>query len=361
MVKTTHVNLGENSYDIFIGKGILAQSYYYLSKVYTGKKIAIVTDKTVYSLYGETLKQNLLQNDLEIEFIVLEPGEKTKSIENLSILLSRFAQFKLTRKDLIIAFGGGVIGDLTGFAASCYMRGVKFVQIPTTLLSQVDSSVGGKTAVNLKEGKNLVGAFWQPKQVIIDTDVLDTLNDREFASGMAEVIKYGAIFSAEFFKLLQQHNSRQSIKQIMPQIIENCCNLKRIVVEKDEKDTGERMLLNFGHTFGHTIETLGNYTDYTHGEAVAIGMCIACQYGEMLKITKAGTTDEVKKLCLDFMLPCNDEIPYNKITPLVSIDKKAENSNVNLILINEIGESIIKLYSLKEFSENMQQGEQIWM
>ncbi|MGN1058769.1 MAG: 3-dehydroquinate synthase [Candidatus Avelusimicrobium sp.] len=358
---TTHVNLGENSYDINAGEGILQNAGELIRAVYSGTKIAVLTDSNVNELYGEKLRASLEKAGLAPCFIVMKPGEETKSLENLQKVLSALADNGFTRGDMLAAFGGGVIGDLGGFAAACYMRGIKYVQIPTTLLAQVDSSVGGKTAVNLPEGKNLVGAFWQPKTVIADTLLLNTLDDRQFSSGMAEVIKYGCIFSKGFFDMLTENAGRKNAMRVMPQIISECCNFKRMIVERDEHDTGERMLLNFGHTFGHAVEKLGNYTRYTHGEGVAVGMVTAARYGEKTGVTKKGEAEKIKALCLEFKLPVNDIVSPAAISPLVAIDKKSSGKNIGLILLSEIGKGIICPTALSDFARVMEEGEKEWI
>ena len=249
------VNLGENSYPIYIENGILSHAGDYISQVFSGRKIMIISDDRVFPLYGEKVKASL--NDYECHSLVLPHGEPTKSFQSLPKIyeaLLNLLNAKLTRSDLVIALGGGVIGDLAGFAASSYLRGVKFVQIPTSLLAQVDSSVGGKVAVDLPQGKNLVGAFFQPKLVLIDPEVLDTLPEHFIKDGMGEVIKYGCIKDAGLFNLLCSHTSFE-----LTGVIARCVDIKRIVVEADQFDTGERMLLNFGHTLAHTIEQYYHY------------------------------------------------------------------------------------------------------
>ena len=252
------VNLGKDSYPIYIENNILSQTTTYISQVFTGKKIMIVSDDQVYPLYGERLSSNLAST-YECYHLVLPHGESTKAFQSLPIIYTALLDARLSRSDLVIALGGGVIGDLAGFAAASYLRGVKLVQIPTSLLAQVDSSVGGKVAVDLPQGKNLVGAFYQPSLVLIDPLVLDTLDKRFISDGMGEVIKYGCIWDAELFKTLASHSSFEDLKEELPSIIYRCVDIKRIVVEHDQFDTGERMLLNFGHTLAHTIEQHFNY------------------------------------------------------------------------------------------------------
>lgn len=360
-MRVTHINLGADSYDIYTDGGILKNAGEMIRRVYSGTKIAVLTDSNVNALYGEKLRAALESADYKPYILVMKPGEETKSMQSLQTVLSFLADNGFTRGDMLAAFGGGVIGDLGGFAAACYMRGIGYVQIPTTLLAQVDSSVGGKTAVNLPEGKNLVGAFWQPKTVIADTELLQTLDDRQFSSGMAEVIKYGCIFSKSFFDTLSENTARDGAMKIMTEIISECCNFKRITVEHDEHDTGERMLLNFGHTFGHAVEKLGKYTKYTHGEGVAIGMVAAALYGEKTGVTPKGTAEKIKKLCLEFNLPVNDKISPAAISPLVAIDKKSSGKKVGLILLDEIGKGKIYPTELSDFARVMEEGEKEWI
>ena len=266
------VDLGPNSYPIHIENGILAKTGELVSEVFSGKKIMIVSDDNVFPLYGEIITKALSDSGFECYSFVLPHGEPTKSFQSLPKIYEALINAKLTRSDLLIALGGGVIGDLAGFAASSYLRGIKFVQIPTSLLAQVDSSVGGKVAVDLSQGKNLVGAFYHPKAVIIDPDVLNTLPDHFISDGMGEVIKYGCIKDKELFELLCKHTSFDDLKPKLTQIIARCVDIKRIVVEADQFDLGERILLNFGHTLAHTIEQHFNYERESHGEAVGIGM-----------------------------------------------------------------------------------------
>ena len=253
------VDLGPNSYPIHIENGILAKTGELVSEVFSGKKIMIVSDDNVFPLYGEIITKALSDSGFECYSFVLPHGEPTKSFQSLPKIYEALINAKLTRSDLLIALGGGVIGDLAGFAASSYLRGIKFVQIPTSLLAQVDSSVGGKVAVDLSQGKNLVGAFYHPKAVIIDPDVLNTLPDHFISDGMGEVIKYGCIKDKELFELLCKHTSFDDLKPKLTQIIARCVDIKRIVVEADQFDLGERILLNFGHTLAHTIEQHFNY------------------------------------------------------------------------------------------------------
>ena len=287
------VNLGENSYPIYIENGILANAGTYIKDVFHGKKIMIISDDNVFPLYGQTVLDSL--SDYECHSLVLPHGEPTKSFQSLPKIYSALLDAKLSRSDLVIALGGGVIGDLAGFAASSYLRGIKFVQIPTSLLAQVDSSVGGKVAVDLPQGKNLVGAFYHPKAVIIDPDVLNTLPDHFISDGMGEVIKYGCIKDKELFELLCRHTSFDDLKPKLTQIIARCVDIKRIVVEADQFDLGERILLNFGHTLAHTIEQHFNYERESHGEAVGIGMYQITKIAEEKGLTTSGCAEQIKR------------------------------------------------------------------
>ena len=265
------VALEDNSYPIYIEKGILAQSDKYIKKIYQGNKIMIISDDQVYGYYGELLT-NVLKKEFIVEHVIVPHGEQSKRFDILPSLYKALLNFKLTRTDLIIAFGGGVIGDLAGFVAATYLRGVKLVQIPTSLLAQVDSSVGGKVAVDLPEGKNLVGAFYHPKMVLIDPETLKTLPKRFINDGMGEVIKYGCIKDKELFDKINSYHGFDELYQDIDEIIYRCVDIKRDVVERDQFDFGDRLLLNFGHTLGHAIEQYYQYQKYSHGEAVAIGM-----------------------------------------------------------------------------------------
>ena len=347
-----HVDLKDKSYDIEIEKGILAKIGEKIKPLYNGKKVFVVTDKTVFDLHSKQLLDSLKRAGFEVKTEVLEPGEKTKSLSSLEKIYNSMLDFKLTRSDLVIAFGGGVIGDLCGFAASTYLRGVRFVQIPTTLLAQTDSSVGGKVAVNLERGKNLVGSFYQPKAVYIDTALLDTLDDKTFADGMAEVIKYACIKDKELFELISQNASRTAITDHIDDVVFKCCDIKRAVVENDEFDTGERMLLNFGHTIGHAIEKYYNYEKYTHGMGVSAGMCMITEAAERIGLTKVGTAQRIKSVVLGFGLPHSVELENSSvILDTVALDKKNIDGCLNVILLKEIGDSYIHKTTADFFKE----------
>uniref|UniRef100_UPI0026197A5A 3-dehydroquinate synthase n=1 Tax=uncultured Flavonifractor sp. TaxID=1193534 RepID=UPI0026197A5A len=248
--------------------------------------------------------------------------------------------FGLTRTDAVVALGGGVVGDLAGFAAATILRGVDFVQLPTTLLSQVDSSVGGKVAIDLDHGKNLAGAFWQPRLVLMDPDTLDTLPDATFADGMAEVIKYGCIFDRAFFDFLAQRPDRAKLMEEIEHILYTCCDLKRKVVEEDERDTGNRMLLNFGHTLGHAYELAGHYETWTHGQAVAAGMVRAAGLGERLGVTPAGTAETIARTLAPLGLPVEIPCTLADYTAAIGLDKKGAGAEIAVILLEELGRAV---------------------
>lgn len=334
------VNLGKNSYPIYIENNILSHALDYISQIFSGKKIMIVSDDNVYPHYGDMLSQNL-GTAYECFHLVLPHGESTKSFRSLPKIYSALLEAKLSRSDAIIALGGGVIGDLAGFAAASYLRGIKLIQIPTSLLAQVDSSVGGKVAVDLPEGKNLVGAFYQPSLVLIDPLVLNTLSKRFINDGMGEVIKYGCIRDAALFDTLESHSSFEDLKEELPAIIHRCVDIKRVVVEHDQFDTGERMLLNFGHTLGHTVEQYYHYERESHGEAVAIGMYQLTLLAECEGLTEKGTAERILKLLRTYELPHKCDLPLDKLLGAIKLDKKNLDNHLNIVLLHQIGDSYV--------------------
>jgi 3-dehydroquinate synthase len=285
---------------------------------------------------------------------ILPPGESSKSLEGLGRLYAAFATAGLGRDGLAIAFGGGVVGDLTGFAAATYMRGISFAGIPTTLLAQVDSSVGGKTAINLEQGKNLAGAFYQPRLVVADTALLRTLSPRDYAGGMAEVIKYGAIRSRELWDVLAAGNFA------IGEVVSTCCAIKSGIVERDERDTGERMILNFGHTFGHAAEALGGFAAHNHGEAVAMGMVVAAAVGEDLGITRPGCVKELTAMLAAHGLPCGCPYPTAAMMGHMQLDKKGDSDGVKAILLTDIGQAIVHRLTFPALRDAMERTESIW-
>lgn len=351
-MKELEVDLMENSYRIHIEKGIFRKIPYLIKEVYSEDKIFVVTDYNVYNFYGEKLREVLEKEGFQVFLVTVKPGEESKSLTSVEILYKELLKAKVSRSNFIISLGGGVVGDLTGFVASTYLRGVPYVQIPTTLLSQVDSSIGGKVGINLTEGKNLVGSFYHPKKVIIDPEVLNTLEDKIFKDGLGEVIKYGCIKDSELFYNILNYNSLEELKDNMEYIIYTCCNIKKKIVEKDEKDLGLRMILNFGHTLGHAIEKYFNYEKYTHGEAVSIGMHYITKVSEELGYTKRGASDKIldilKKYEIDYNIP---SMNMKEVLDIIALDKKNLHKGINLILLKEIGEAFIEKMELEHLGE----------
>ena len=346
------ISLGENSYSILIEKGLLSSIGKKISEIYNGKKVAVVTDKNVDKFYGDKIVSQLESSGFNVKKIVLNPGEKSKSVEVLLNTYDELLDFNITRGDLIIALGGGVVGDLTGFAAATLLRGIPYIQIPTSLLAQIDSSIGGKVAVDLNRGKNLVGNFYHPKAVFIDPNMLKTLDERFFYDGMAEVIKYGCIRDEQLFYNLLNYNTHEELIENMEHIIYSCCNIKREIVERDEKDTGERMLLNFGHTIGHAIEKYFNFEKYTHGEAVALGMYAITKKSEEMKLTKEGTFNLIKDILTKYNLKYDIHLEDKEsILNAISLDKKNKGEFMNIVLLNEIGKSFIHKIKKEKVSD----------
>lgn len=333
------VNLGKNSYPIYIENGILESAGSYISGIFKGKKIMIISDDNVFPLYGEKILHSL--SDYACHSLVLPHGELTKNFQSLPKIYAAMLDAKISRSDLVIALGGGVIGDLAGFAAASYLRGIKLVQIPTSLLAQVDSSVGGKVAVDLPQGKNLVGAFYHPKMVLIDPGVLNTLPDRYIHDGMGEVIKYGCIKDAALFETLKNHSSFEDLKPELSSIIYRCVDIKRIVVEMDQFDTGERMLLNFGHTIAHTIEQYYHYERESHGEAVSIGMYQITKIAEKKGLTPAGSAEAIREVLAIYGLPWECKVESSQLTDAIKLDKKNLNNHLNVVLLHGIGDSYV--------------------
>lgn len=338
-MRKLHVDLGKNSYDIIFERGLLSHVGDYIKR--DGKKLFVITDDNVAKLYGDRVVSSLENAGYTVSLCVLPHGEKTKSFTSLPAIYAQLIEKKITRKDALVALGGGVIGDLCGFAAATYLRGVAFIQIPTSLLAQVDSSIGGKVAVDLPEGKNLVGAFWQPETVLIDPDALNTLSDHFFTDGMAEVIKYGCIKDADLLKKLSSCGGKSGLMPVIDEVIYRCCDIKREVVEKDEKDKGDRMLLNFGHTYGHALEKYYNFETLSHGVAVGIGMCEICKRAESKGLTEKGTADEISRVLAMYGLPETDSAPVHEVVKGVVNDKKNLGDKLVTVLLKKIGQSYL--------------------
>lgn len=337
-METLTVNLAERSYPIHIGSGLMKSSELFIPHI-TGKRVMIVTNETVAPLYLEQLKATLI--DYQVDTLILQDGEAYKTLASFEKIMSALLDGVHGRDTTLIALGGGVVGDLVGFAAACYQRGVSFIQVPTTLLSQVDSSVGGKTAVNHPLGKNMIGAFYQPKVVIIDIDCLQTLPERELAAGMAEVIKYGVIWDKIFFEWLEQN--MDAIYQLdataMTRVIYRCCEIKADVVSQDETETGVRALLNLGHTFGHAIEAEQGYGNWLHGEAVSVGIVQAAETSARLGLVTEDDVARIRQLLSDARLPVKapQEMGFEQYIHHMLRDKKAKAGKLRLVLPVELG------------------------
>jgi len=338
-----NLDLGERSYPIYIDSGLLNKADLLTSHI-RAKRVCIVSNNIVAPLYLASLKAKL--TNFIVDDVVLPDGEAEKSLGNFEVIMSHLLKHEHGRDTTLIALGGGVIGDITGFAAACYQRGIDFIQIPTTLLSQVDSSVGGKTAVNHPLGKNMVGAFYQPKAVFIDIDSLSTLPVREFNAGMAEVIKYGILGDESFFIWLE-HNVeaiKSGDKLVLAQMIEKCCQCKADIVASDEKESGVRALLNLGHTFGHAIEAEQGYGVWLHGEAVATGMVLAAKLAVAMNLLEVSELRRMESLILAFDLPVNapQDMGFAEFIRHMRRDKKNIAGKLRFIIPTAIGQSEIR-------------------
>lgn len=324
-------------YDILIQKGLIDSAGDYISTVTEAKKAAIITDSNVGPLYSDRVAASLRDNGFEPAVYTFAAGERSKNLNTVNSIYSFLSESGITRSDIIIALGGGVTGDLAGFAAATYLRGIDYIQIPTSLLAQIDSSVGGKTGVDLVYGKNLVGAFWQPRMVICDPQVLSTIRRRYFFDGLAEAVKYACIASPRLFSRLKNENAVDFLEDM----IEECICIKRDIVERDERENGLRMLLNFGHTLGHAIEKEYDYLGCTHGEAVAIGMVLMAQVGERQNLTAIFTSEKIIELLNKYNLPVSDSLPLASIVNSAMSDKKRDSDYFNLVLLRDIGDAFI--------------------
>ncbi len=334
-------------YDVVIGKGLLENAGELIANTIKGRKAVIVTDDIVNSLYAEKLTASMAKAGFTTDVFVFPNGEESKSHKTLIELYDFLSKKNITRSDFLVALGGGVVGDLTGFAAATYLRGIDYVQIPTTLLAQVDSSVGGKTAVDIEAGKNLVGAFKQPDIVIADTDTLATLTDDIFTDGMGEVVKYGMIWSKNLFELLKTGKAKKNLEKI----VEECVDIKRQVVETDEFDTGLRMILNFGHTLGHSIEKFYNYKGFSHGKAVSVGMYLMTVIAEKGGLIETPLSEELKACLEANNMPFTSEADGASLFSGAINDKKRFSDNINLIICREIGKADIVKMNINDFKK----------
>ncbi len=331
------VDLGERSYPIVIGSGLLGGGFD-LAEHLAGDDCLVVTNETVRPLYFDRLTAGL--GDRRVNVIALPDGEAYKTVATIEAVIDKLVDGRAPRDTTVVALGGGVVGDIAGFAAACYMRGVAFIQVPTTLLAQVDSSVGGKTGVNHPRGKNLIGAFHQPRLVLIDTDTLTTLPDRELAAGLAEVIKYGAIADREFFGWLEGNIDRLIARDVdaLTHAIRRSCELKAAIVAEDERESGRRAILNFGHTFGHAIEHCQGYGEWLHGEAVAAGMLMAAELSPVDDVDRT----RLKRLISDAGLPTvPPSVGATRMFDAMGLDKKVQGSKLRFVLLSALGEAFV--------------------
>jgi len=339
MSKTVHVDLGERSYDIHIGADPA------IGEAIAGATAAlIISDSNVDPLYGDGCEQHLRARDLRVGRAVVPAGEVSKDLVVARGLYDRCFEAGLDRRSVIVALGGGVVGDLGGFVAATFLRGVPYLQVPTSLLAMVDSSVGGKTGVNVPQGKNLIGAFYQPIEVVAALSSLATLPDREYRSGLAEVVKYGIIWDAEFFALLEDNvpNLLERDQRLLEDVVARCCEIKAEVVARDEKESGLRAILNFGHTLAHAIENVAGYGAYLHGEAVSIGMAYAARLSLLLRGLPAEDAERIVRVLADLGLPVvmsggADAGDWNRMRTAMSSDKKAVASVPRFVLADSIG------------------------
>ncbi len=335
------VNLGERSYDIAIGRGLIADVGSFVSQRLPSRHAVVITDEHVRAPHGDAVLTALTHSGIRGDLLVVPAGEATKCLSEAERLWSRLVELQADRKTVIVAVGGGVVGDLAGFVAATFARGVPFVQVPTSVIAQVDSSVGGKVGVNLPLAKNIIGAFWQPAGVLIDTQVLDTLPEREYLSGLAEVIKYGVILDAEFFEYVERQVDAIRARQpdVLAHLIERSCQLKAQVVEQDEREkTGLRAVLNYGHTFCHAIETVAGYGRYLHGEAVAIGMQCASNLAERMGRIDDSLSRRQGNLLAALSLPVKAAgLNPDELLSAMRRDKKVEHGHLRFVLPSRMG------------------------
>ena len=351
--KTIHVNTGI-PYDVIIERGILQSCGWLVKKVLPkANRCVIVSDSNVAPIYAENVKNSLEAAGFTVSINIFPAGEENKRLPAIVGMYETFTQAELSRSDFAVALGGGVTGDMCGFAAATYLRGIPFVQIPTTVLSQNDSSVGGKTGIDLDCGKNLVGSFHQPCLVLADADTLSTLPQRYVTDGFGEIIKHGCIKSAELFELIEKHGT--DMNQI-EELTARSIAIKAGVVERDEKESGERMLLNFGHTMGHAIEKCSHYTGIAHGEAVGIGMLIMARAGEAAGLTQSGTADRIESVLKKCGMPTDCQFTSEEICDAAMLDKKRRGETINIVLIREIGDSFVYKIKCAELLDFIRKG-----
>ncbi len=354
--ETIRVGLHERSYEIIFGQGLIHETATYLNQISFPHKIALITNTRVADIYLTPLVNSLSAAGYDCQPIILPDREAYKNLDVLETIFDQLIEGGFDRGSGLIALGGGVIGDMAGFAAATYLRGIPFVQIPTTLLAQVDSSVGGKTGINHRLGKNLIGAFYQPELVLIDIDTLRTLDMREVHAGLAEVVKYGVIHNAEFFSWLENNTERllSLDRDALLHAVKISCQTKANIVEVDEREGSVRALLNFGHTFGHAIENLTGYGEWRHGEAVACGMLVACRLACHFQLAQFATYQRLESLLSTLQLPTQwPAFPLARYVDSMQRDKKVRGRSLTLVLNQDIGAAV--LYPIENISETFHQ------
>jgi 3-dehydroquinate synthase len=344
-MRVVKVPLGDRSYSISIAAGLLAKLGENCQRLSLGQRCAIITDRNVARHYGKAAEKNLAAAGFECVGITLPAGETAKSLATVQHCYQHLAQHRLERKSFIVALGGGVVGDLAGFVAATYLRGIPLVQVPTTLLAQVDSSVGGKVGVNLKAGKNLVGAFYQPRLVLCDLNTLRTLPEREYRAGLGEVIKYGIIYDAALFRRLERDLPKLLKREprVLAEVVARCCEIKAEVVGADEQEAALRAILNFGHTIGHALEAISGYGRWLHGEAIAIGQVAAAKLSSDLAGLPAGDAERIEKLFASAGLPTEIKLgpaQRKKLIAAMKLDKKVSGGEIKFVLARRIGKVV---------------------
>ncbi len=340
-MQTLNVSLGDRSYPIYVGDGILSRAGDFLQRAGLRGKVAVITNPTVAQLYLDPIHESLSGAGFDVTPVLVPDGEQHKDLRSLSVIYDRLIAERFERRSCVLALGGGVVGDLAGFAAATFLRGIAYVQVPTTLLAQVDSSVGGKTGVNHQEGKNLIGAFYQPRLVLIDVAVLQSLPRREFIAGLAEVIKYGVIDDPALFQLLEEKIAKLTSldRALLTQVIATSCAIKAKVVEQDERENDYRAVLNFGHTVGHALEAATNYQKYLHGEAVAIGMTQAAAISVQQGFCDQRSLERIRKLIKKAGLPLEipREVSMQNLIQGMEVDKKSAGGKIKFVICTGIG------------------------
>ncbi len=352
MIQEFTINLNQQKYQVTVENGAFERLGEWLKTLHPGKRVAVITDESVYELYGADLEDRLKQSEKKYLIIKVPAGEDSKDFSKLPEIYSRLLNFHITRSDSLLSFGGGVVGDITGFVAATYLRGIDYFQLPTTVISQVDSSIGGKVAVNLPEAHNVVGCFYQPQRVLIDPTFVETLSDFEFTNGLAEIIKVAAVKDELLFSdLLSQIRNKEDAN--IDSIIYRSGLAKKLVIEEDEKAFGVRRLLNFGHTLGHAIRFLDKKHIYGHGHAVAIGMYTFTKRSEEMGLTSPGTTDLLRELFVGFDIPYEmpDYISKDDLITAMQSDKKRSGDTLNLALLKKIGQGFIHPVNINDLGD----------